>query len=395
MAVAVVLILCYLGYQFYLFVSPSVKTQTAYLTSEYQTIDTQVYVIRDETEISGSSSGVMVPAVTNGSRVAKDDTVAYVFEDSASAERYAKSLEIQQEIDRCRSFSNNNAALTDVERLDGEVDSSFLTYLDALDSGDYEAACDLAGDFNDTLTRFKVATGEKIDFTQKESELQTELDALNSEIHQLSTITAGSAGYYVSSTDGYEHKVTYGDVPDLTVEQVEQLLDSANTPDSTGDSMGKLIQDFDWYLVCAVNIDQIADFKAGDSIRVSLPNAVAEPIDTTVAAINNESDGRAALILKCNQMNEQLATLRIENARIILAEYSGLKIPAAAVRTNADNEKGVYVVKGNIALFKRIDILYSTDDYIIISLNSENNEVKLYDAVITQGKDVSDGKVIN
>lgn len=391
---AVLLILCYVGYQIYTIATPPVKMQTAYKTSEYQTIDTQVYVIRKESEIAGASSGVMVPAVANGSRVAKDDTVAYVFEDSASAERYVKSLEIQQEIDRCEGFSGNNAALTDVERLDEEVDSNFLLYLDALDSGNYAAACALAGEFNDTLTRFKIATGETIDFTQKKAELQKQLETLKGEIRQLSAITASGAGYYVGSTDGYEHRVEYDRALDLTVEQVEKALDTSQPPSLSEGTMGKLIQDFDWYLACVVNVDQTADFEVGDTVRVSLPNAAAEPIDTTVAALNNEPDGRAALILKCNQMNEQLATLRIEDAEIIQAEYDGLRIPSTAVRTNEDGEKGVYVLKGNIALFKKIDILYSTDDYVIVSLNSENNEVKLYEQVITEGKDISDGKVI-
>lgn len=393
-AMAALLALCYIGYQVYTIVSPTVKTQTAYKTSEYQTINTQVYVIRKETEITGASSGVMVPAVANGSRVAKDDTVAYVFEDSASAERYAKSLEIQQEIDRCDGFSDNNAALTDVERLDEEVDNNFLLYLDALDSGNYADACERAGEFNDTLTRFKIATGETIDFTQKKAELQKQLETLKGEIKQLSTITASGAGYYVSSTDGYEHMIEYDQAPNLTVEQVEKAKDTSQPPAASEGTMGKLIQDFDWYLACVVDVDQIADFEVGDAVRVSLPNAVAEPLDTTVAALNNESDGRAALILKCNQMSEQLATLRIEDARIILAEYKGLKIPSAAVRTNEDGEKGVYVLKGNIALFKKIDILYSTEDYVIVSLNSEDNEVKIYEQVITEGKDISDGKII-
>lgn len=392
--VAVLMILCYGGYQVYTLVSPAVKTQTAYKTSEYHTIDTQVYVLRKETEITGSPSGVMVPTVANGSRVAKDDTVAYVFEDSASAERYVESLEIQQEIERCESFSGNNAALTDVERLDEEVDSNFLLYLDALDSGNYETACDLAGEFNDTLTRFKIATGEAIDFTQKKAELQKQLETLKGEIKQLSAITASGAGYYVSSTDGYEHKVNYDQALNLTVDQIEQALDTSNSSTVIEGTMGKLIQDFDWYLTCVVNVNQVADFEVGDTVRVSLPDTVAEPIDTTVAALNNESDGRAALILKCNQMNEQLATLRIEDAKIILAEYDGLKIPSTAVRTNEEGEKGVYVLKGNIALFKKIDILYSTEDYVIVSLNSEDNEVKLYEQVITEGKDISDGKVI-
>lgn len=394
-AVVILLLLIYIGYQVFLFVVPSVRTQTAYMADEYKTIDTQVYVIRQETEITGTSSGVMVPAVANGSRVAKDDTVAYIFEDGASAEKYAESLELEAEIKRCDSFSNNNAALTDVERLDDAVDSKFYDYLSAMDSGDCASACDLAGEFNDTLTQFKVATGDTIDFTQKRADLQARLDAVRQEIHQISAVTASSAGYYVSSTDGYEHQVDYNTATELTVAQIEELLSDSQAAESTEGAMGKLIQNFDWYLACIVNADQIVDLEPGDRLKVALPNSVAGNIETIVKSVNKESDGRAALILQCNQMSEQLATLRIENAQIILEEYSGLKIPSSAIRVNENNERGVYVLRGNIAMFETIDILYSTDEHVIASLDSEINGVKLYDKVITEGKDVSDGKVIS
>lgn len=395
-AVAVALVLAYVGYQIYLIAVPSVKTQTAFPVSEYKTVNTKVYVIRQESEISGNASGVVVPAVENGSRVANGDTVAYVFADQASAENYAKSLTLKEEIARCDSFAANNAAPSDVERLDDDVDTAFLNFLKALDSGDFRAAGENSTEFNDTLTRFKIATGEQIDFTQKKAELQAQLDTLNAGIRQNSAITAAGAGYYVGSTDGYEHSVDYAAVPDLTVEQVENLLSDQNQPSQGSDGMlGKLIQNFDWYLACVVRTEEIAELQVGDSVSVALPNAVAEHIETTVKAVNNGADGRAALILECNLMNEQLATLRLEEAQIILEEYDGLKIPSGAVRVNSENEKGVFVIKGNIALFKKIDILYSDGEYVLIDPNSENNEVKIYDQVVTEGKDISDGKIID
>ncbi len=395
-AVAVALILAYAGYQIYLIAVPSVRTQTAFPVSEYQAVDTKVYVIRQESEITGSVSGVVVPAVENGSRVAKGDTVAYVFADQASAENYAKSLTIRDEIERCDSFASNNAAPSDVERLDDDVDEDFLTLIEALDSGDFRAAGDRASEFDDTLTRFKIATGEQIDFTQKRADLQAQLDTLTAAIHQNSVITAGGAGYYVGSTDGYEHAVDYASAADLTASQVENLLSDENRPDgSEGSTLGKLIENFDWYLACVVETEKIADLQAGDTVQVALPNAVSGRIKTVVKAVNNSTDGRSALILECNLMNAQLATLRAEEAQIILAEYDGLKIPSAAVRVNEENEKGVYVIKGNIALFKKIDILYSDGEYVLTDPNSENNEVRIYDQVVTEGKDVSDGKIID
>lgn len=395
-ASVLLLFLLYIAYQIYTIVTPSVQTQTAYVAQEYKTIDTQVYVIRDEAEVQGSASGVVVPAVSNGSRVAKDDTVAYVFADNASAENYAKSLTVKEEIARCDSFTSSSAGLTDVERLDDDVDASFFDLIAALDGRDYTLAGEAADEFNNTLTRFKVATGEQIDFSQKKAALQSQLDTLNQGIRQVSSITASSAGYYVGSVDGYEHLVDYSTVSDLTADQVDALLHSSAAPASPSSAaLGKLIRNFDWYLVCTVETKQIADLVVGASIPVALPNAVSERIQTTVHAIHNSPDGRSALILECNRMDEQLATLRLENARIILEEHKGLKIPTGAIRINEENEKGVYVVKGNIALFKRIEILYTGADYVLVDPSAEGTEVKIYDQVITEGKDVSDGKIIH
>ena len=67
-----------------------------------------------------------------------------------------------------------------------------------------------------------------------------------------------------------------------------------------------------------------------------------------------------------------------------------------------DGVQGVYVLTGNIVTFKRLDVIYTGDDYVISkkiydTVKDDNNipYVKLYDEVIVEGKDLSDGKIIN
>jgi len=78
----------------------------------------------------------------------------------------------------------------------------------------------------------------------------------------------------------------------------------------------------------------------------------------------------------------------------VLRTYTGFKIPADALRT-IDGQTGVYVLIGVQAKFKRVQIMYSVDNYKIIRYdNSSTDNVWLYDEVITRGKNLYDGKIV-
>ena len=93
-------------------------------------------------------------------------------------------------------------------------------------------------------------------------------------------------------------------------------------------------------------------------------------------------------------MNRDVANLRIENIEIITAEYTGIRINNSAIR-EIDGNKGVYVLRGNIIQFKKINILSSNEDYSIIEKVDDSSYVRQYDTIITQGVDLYDGKVVS
>lgn len=104
----------------------------------------------------------------------------------------------------------------------------------------------------------------------------------------------------------------------------------------------------------------------GKTITVNLPFSAVSSVKATVAAINeNRETGEAALVLACNLMNSDIALLRQESAELVIASHTGLKIPTDALRVDEDGNKGVYVLSGNIAKFKKVNIVYSTDDFVL------------------------------
>ena len=106
-----------------------------------------------------------------------------------------------------------------------------------------------------------------------------------------------------------------------------------------------------------------------------------------------------------------------QNARIIFEQYSGIRVPRSAVRivwetvTDADGnpvlnadgtEKqrqvyGVYCMWGSTARFKRVNILWQEDEYMIVeSVDADDplRRLRAGDQVITAAEDLYDGKVI-
>ena len=58
-----------------------------------------------------------------------------------------------------------------------------------------------------------------------------------------------------------------------------------------------------------------------------------------------------------------------------------------------DGQTGVYINSGRVVRFRKIDIVYSTDDYVISKMSDEDGFLQLYDEVIIEGKDeLYDGK---
>ena len=94
-------------------------------------------------------------------------------------------------------------------------------------------------------------------------------------------------------------------------------------------------------------------------------------------------------------MNSELASIRKGSMTIVDKTYSGLKIPAKAIRFE-DEKAGVFVVSGMTLKFVTVDILYRTDEYIICEQQVSNESVlRLYDEVVVKGKKLYDGKIID
>ena len=166
-------------------------------------------------------------------------------------------------------------------------------------------------------------------------------------------------------------------------------------PSEAASASGKLVSSYLWYLAGVVDTKHTKSFPVGKNIIVNFPDEGLENVSMKVESAE-AVNGKLKVILSSTLMNETLANMRIENVEIVEQSYSGYKIPSNAIRFDKENHSGVYVLRGKIISFIEVEILYSQEEYVIVSASRTGGRgLKLYDDVVIKGRDVYDGKVIN
>ena len=160
-------------------------------------------------------------------------------------------------------------------------------------------------------------------------------------------------------------------------------------------NLGKLVTGYDWYIQALVPSDKVQNIKNGSTVEVALSDNHNLVLKATVVtgAEPSPEDEQTLLVLSCNVMNDDVARLRKTEIEIRTDTYEGIKVPNQALHI-VDGKKGVYVLIASQVKFREAEVIYNTDDYALVKYDTETEDaIHLYDKIITQGKDLENGKV--
>lgn len=396
MAIIVIAILAFVAIECFSVLNVSLKTQTAYVTTVYDTIDTQALVIRDEKQ-AASASGVAVATVSDGEKVAAGGSIAMLFSSPENAQQYSNYLELEKERKYYIDMINISVgSVTDIERLENSIVSDINGYIRSISHFDTEGAQSYSYDVNEGFTKRALLIGEQIDFSSALNEINDRISAINvNNCKPSGYITAETSGYYSRYTDGCEDAFDYSSVDELSVDTFNSYVSKASSASGTVQGSGKIINSYVWYLCCVVDPEDIVGLENGDYLDVHIKSSNKEIRCMIVSGAQASfGDKQTVLVLSCNEMNSEISSMRLEDIEIRVRSYTGIKVASSAVH-ELDGEKGVYALVSNIAKWRRADILYTGEDYVILSYNNPEirNGIKLYDEIIIRGKDVHNGKV--
>lgn len=389
----VLLIVVYIAVELYGAFNVSLQTQTALLSTVYETVDAKALVVRDEHVVQGSSGAVTLASVSDCEKVMLGGEIAKTFSSAEAASVYSQYLQLEDELEYYANMESQAIGMaTDVESLDSTILSDVNEYIRAAARGKLDDVAKYASDLNDRFTRRQILIGQQIDFSSVMNETEDQMNAL-SVSSPTGSITADSSGVFSSYTDGLESAFDYDSVGELDADTLNSWIQQAESTQTAG-GIGKLITSFDWYFCAVVNADQVSRLENGDSVDVAVSGTDSVYKCNIVSGAEPDlGTEQTVLVLSCDDINSDTASMRLANIQIRVNSYTGIRMPSEAVHIN-EGERGVYALVASVVEWRSADVLYTDGNYVILSYDADaNGGIKLYDQIIIQGKDLHDGKV--
>lgn len=344
-------------------------------------------VVREEWVYTSADGGVFESPHSDGVRISTGERLGTVYFGEISSETTVRLKQINQEINR----------LEEKEELfqDGMNDPDKInTSISALLNDAVTASIERDGKkITEIHSEIKRLHTKRLKLEGKAEEESGELYELYSEKRQLETglrseeLRAQQAGVFSYLTDGFEARIGTSNLRSLTPKDVDTLLDTEISHPETefsGQPVAKIVNNFKWYFVFNLTLQQLDTLKVGDEVFLRFSGDPNERVPAEIAVVSPEQNGRVTVSVSCMTDIKTALNNRKLKVELIKKRYEGSCFSRSAVRVKED-VSGVYVIKGGVAVFCPVEILYGTDETVIISSEqTPSNQVKLYDEIINE-----------
>ncbi len=391
--VALAFLLIFVFSQIYAGLINPLTTDTVYSYSTYKGYDTTGFIVRNETVVEDTVSGVLSYDVMNGGRVAKGGTIATVYSSSQEADNRIRVQELEKRIATLEKIQNYNALnasdLTSVNRTIKDA----LTDIIRNTQGGKVTTTEKYDVLLENMARRQIITGQVTDFNSLLTQLKAEKDRLTStNAGVVDKVVSPQSGYVIYSVDGYENALTVESLDTLTAQQ----LSNVQKDDVPQNAVCKIVSDYEWYIAVNIPFDESLNLKEGGKVTLKTQLLSVPELTATVKLINKQSVGdKAVVVFACNTMNNELAGARSIDITVVYEQFDGLKVDNRAIRT-VEGQKGVYVLLAQQVRFVPVEVIWSGENYSIVKQEASEKEVlRIYDEIIVKGKNLYDGKIIN
>lgn len=389
----IVLIVLFVVIQFYKVTHIELKTQTATVSTVYDKVSSEALFIRDESVVEKSATGVTVPCFEDGDKINVKGNVAMQFSSSKAAANYSKYTNLTNQIKYYQTLEAQTVGQSaNLETINEDIEQKVINYADGVCKNKIG---DTAEDLDSVLVRRQLIIGEDVDLLSIIENLRDKRNSYSSFSKPDKYIKADESGVFSSYTDGYENIIDFDKAEKTSVKEFKSALKAVDKSQDVGNNIGKLVTSYTWYVQTLINTDAIKNLENGDYVNIVLKDDVSREFKAEIVSGADVSLGQkeTLLILKLNEMDADIAKLRKAEIEIRRKTYEGIKIPSEALHV-VDGKKGVYVLIASQIKFREVNVIYSDDDYVLAEYDESNTDsIHLYDKIITQGKDLKDGKV--
>lgn len=393
MMLIAVCIIVLISSQIYIGIHGSENTQDAVLYTCKESLSFTGVFVRDETVIYSQykGNGVMNYTVSDGSRLSKNSTVAMIYDSYSQIYNRYRIERVSEELENLQRA--NDRGVTDYaqpEFISTQIADSYKNLLLNLTVGNLDIVYDNSLDLLKLMNIYNIATNIESDYESRIEMLSAELHSLSAALKDPeSIITSANTGYFTSHVDGYESELTTAGIENMTVEQINDII--ANPDKATASersAIGKVFSDYSWKMVGVIDVAN--RYFVHEKLQFSIDSS--EAVHTvTVDSITPTGNGNEAIIvISCDELDSELASTRVADVELTFVEATGIRAPRSAIRfqneTGEDGVnltvKGVYVMVGEQLEFKKLDVIYEGDDYVLSKNTSDSEYLNLYDRIV-------------
>lgn len=396
LALCAVCALGYAGFQLWRYLYVDYETVAAREAVVEDKLTAQAIAIRDEEVLPGAAKENLVYLYTDGAHVAKDAPVARYVTDRSQITDQMRRDELQKELQNLQSLSGTGDALilqtdTVAQRVYADIDAIAGNVARGALSETQERRLEILNQLN----RRNLATAKEGGYDSRIAQLEEEILTLGASFTDEEAVITPEAGYFTKTVDGFEELLTPENMEQVPVDEYASYISAS--PEDTGAQVGKMIRSHIWYCAVVVNAADLGRFQEGATVELDFGLAGTKPFDGEVHKILEDSAGaRGVVLLRCDEMSEELSNLRTHKVDISFQRISGYKLPSGCIRYNK-GERGVYVLETTVIRFKPVEILYENEQegYVILSESyGERAGLQRFDEVIIGGNGLEDGKII-
>lgn len=392
-AVLAVFLLVTIVSQFFVGSDRSYKTEVALKYDSQDTIEFYGVFARNEHVVTRKVNGIMQYEHEDGSKVGKNSVIANTYSSASDITLTADIKKLHTRIDTLTDAQSlvgtDNSQIEAFDKLITEKHSKLIA---AINSGDYSSVSQLKYELLNLQSKRDMVKGKVSDYSSVISSLNSKIKTLEGRISASPVqVLAEETGYFVSSIDGYESKITYDNIDSITPAQISETVKTPELKSASGDVIGKMIDDYKWKLAATFTEGQAAVLTENTQVRLVLG---ADQSEITAKVENIEKyDNDYVAVFSADDINSVIASSRVGRFKLLVDSYNGIRIASSAIHFDKDNNIGVYVKRGSQAYFVQVDRIYSSEDYVIVrDTTGQSGYLSLYDDVIVEGKDLYDGK---
>ncbi len=348
---------------------------------------TEGIMIREEKALAVPAAGTVRYTAEEGKKVKVGSVIGYSHASPLEASTAAEAEKKRHELEMLKRLEDQYQQIPfkKAEQISGEIDIGLVDLSREILSGNFSA-----------LEAEKLALQEGLN---TRALLMKEGNALTERVEELSgaseagggtPIRSDGVGYFSHFVDHMENTLTPDLIGNLSSEEFRTLMEKEVVFEEN--AFGKVITDDTWYFVAEIPAEQAEGFFEGGAVTLSFSGSGNSAVPARVHLLEPSPNGKTVLMTVIGDViTPDVVSHRIASVKISSKSYTGLRFDASLLHV-IDRQKGVYVDGGYFVKFKKVDIIYTGNDYYLSRLNySSEDSLNLFDKLIISDKELYDG----